>query len=162
MITMADPADVARRLIDTNLYVTLATADADGRPWASPVYYAPVDYRELLWVSDPQQRHSRNLGVRPQLGLVIFDSTVEVGTAQAVYFDAHAEQVADEELERCIEIFSRRSLSTGGRAWTLEDVRSPARLRLYRARASEMSVLDNLGDQQEGDRRIPIALDDLA
>ena len=31
--------------------MTLATADADGVPWASPVWYAPDGYSELLWVS---------------------------------------------------------------------------------------------------------------
>jgi pyridoxamine 5'-phosphate oxidase-like protein len=33
----ADPNAIARWLVETNLYMTLATADVDGRPWASPV-----------------------------------------------------------------------------------------------------------------------------
>jgi hypothetical protein len=33
-----DLASVARGIIDLNLYMTLGTADEDGRPWASPVY----------------------------------------------------------------------------------------------------------------------------
>lgn len=158
---MTDPAALGRQLIDANRYMTLATADAEGHPWASPVYYAPAGYRELLWVSEPTQRHSRNLAVRPQLGIVIFDSTVEIGTAQAVYFEASAEEVADEDLERWIEIFSRRSLDTGGRAWGRADVLPPARLRLYRARATAISVLDSLADTRPGDRRIPVALEAL-
>ena len=149
----AAAAVVARRLIDANLYMTLATADADGRPWASPVYYAPTGYRELLWVSEPGQRHSGNLAARPALGIVIFDSTVPIGAAQAVYVEAEAEQLTGDELERGIDVFSRRSLQTGGPAWTAADVLPPARLRLYRARALEVSVLDSLSDTRPGDRR---------
>jgi nitroimidazol reductase NimA-like FMN-containing flavoprotein (pyridoxamine 5'-phosphate oxidase superfamily) len=33
-----------RSIVDDNLYMVLATADADGRPWASPVYFASEDY----------------------------------------------------------------------------------------------------------------------
>ena len=45
---------LARAIIDANLYMTLATADESGRPWASPVYFAVDDYREFIWVSRPE------------------------------------------------------------------------------------------------------------
>jgi hypothetical protein len=31
---------VARAILDTNNYMTLGTADADGHPWVSPVFFA--------------------------------------------------------------------------------------------------------------------------
>ena len=62
-----DPVAIAREILDTNRYMTLATADGDGRPWASPVWYAHEGYTDLLWVSRPGARHSRNLAVRPRL-----------------------------------------------------------------------------------------------
>ena len=61
-----DLGAVARSIIDKHRYMTLGTADADGLPWASPVWYAPRDYREFFWVSSPEARHSRNLAVRPE------------------------------------------------------------------------------------------------
>jgi pyridoxine/pyridoxamine 5'-phosphate oxidase len=67
--------------------VTLATADAEGRPWASPVWFAHEGYRDFLWVSSPEARHSRNVAVRPELALVLFDSTVAPGDAAAVYVE---------------------------------------------------------------------------
>jgi hypothetical protein len=66
---------IARSIIDSNRYMTLATADETGLPWLSPVWYAPAQYREFFWVSSPQARHSRNLATRPHLAIVIFDST---------------------------------------------------------------------------------------
>jgi nitroimidazol reductase NimA-like FMN-containing flavoprotein (pyridoxamine 5'-phosphate oxidase superfamily) len=60
-----DPPAIARAIIDAGLYMVLGTADASGRPWVSPVYYAPNGYREFVWVSAPDSTHSRNIGARP-------------------------------------------------------------------------------------------------
>jgi hypothetical protein len=119
----------------------LATADEQGRPWASPVYYAPHDYAEFLWVSSPGATHSRNISVRPELGIVIFDSTVPIGTGQGVYMSASAEMVNGPEVGRAIDVFSRRSLEHGGVEWTSADVKEGGPIRLYRATAHEYSVL---------------------
>lgn len=53
---------IARRVIDSNQFMTIGTADEEGVPWVSPVWYAPADYREFFWVSDPEARHSRHHG----------------------------------------------------------------------------------------------------
>jgi hypothetical protein len=132
----------ARAIVDGERYMTLATADADGVPWASPVWYAPRGYSELLWVSDPDARHSRNLAVRPQLSIVIFDTKIAPGHGQAVYMAATAAQ-ADEGLE----VFSARSVAQGLGEW--KDV--SGRLRLYRAVVSQHWL------RGEGrDERVPV------
>jgi nitroimidazol reductase NimA-like FMN-containing flavoprotein (pyridoxamine 5'-phosphate oxidase superfamily) len=142
---------VATSIIDSNRYMTLATADGDGLPWASPVWYAPVGYREFLWVSSPEARHSRNILVRPQLAIVIFDSN-QPGGWNALYMLAVAEQLAGAEVDEGIEIFSRRGEAQGLRRWMPEDVLPPARHRLFRATASEHFVLD------PNDQRLPVTL----
>lgn len=146
---------IGRTIVDSNSYMTLGTADADGLPWVSPVWYAPAEYKELFWVSSPDAQHSRNLSVRPELSIVIFDSQVRMGTGQAVYMSAVAAEPAGAERERGLEIFSRRSLAHGGRAWTLEDVASTAPIRLYRASVSEHWVLD---PDVRPDQRRPLEL----
>jgi Pyridoxamine 5'-phosphate oxidase len=151
----ADLGAIARAIIDSNSYMVLATADESGLPWASPVWYAPSEYREFLWVSSPEARHSRNLAARPQLAIVIFDSTQAIGTGQAVYMSAVAEQPAGGDLDRGIEIFSDRSEERGGRAWTREDVLPPAPIRLYKATVSEHSMLDPAASP---DRRTPVTV----
>jgi nitroimidazol reductase NimA-like FMN-containing flavoprotein (pyridoxamine 5'-phosphate oxidase superfamily) len=131
----------ARGLIDANRYLTLATADGDGRPWATPVWYAHQGYTDFFWVSRPDARHSRNLAVRREVGMVIFDSTVPEGEAQAVYVEALAEEVGEAEREEGIAIVSRRSQAHGAGEWRVEDVSAPAPHRLYRARAAQHFVL---------------------
>jgi hypothetical protein len=149
-------ADEARSIIGSSLYLVLATADESGRPWASPVNFAVSGYTEFFWVSSPEATHSRNISVRPEVGIVIFDSRVPIGTGQGVYMQAAAEQVTGPELQRGIDVFSRRSLEHGGAAWTPNDVRAEAGLRLYRATATEHSMLAKDG---RPDHRIAIHVD---
>jgi hypothetical protein len=146
------PADAARAIIDASLYMVLATADRSGRPWASPVYFAPRGYRELLWVSDPGARHSLNFEERTEVGIVIFDSSVPISTGQGVYVSANAEELTGPEREDALTVFSRRTLAYGGREFALADIEAPEERRLYHALAVEQFVLD------EHDERIPVSL----
>jgi len=49
-----EQAAKAREKVDSNRYMTLATADESGVPWASQVWYATEDYREDV---RPPARH---------------------------------------------------------------------------------------------------------
>jgi uncharacterized protein YhbP (UPF0306 family) len=138
-----------RDIIDANRYLVLATADAAGRPWASPVYFAHIEYAEFFWVSSPDVRHSRNVAVRPDAGIVVFDSQVSIGTGQGVYMSAVAELLEGGEADPGLEAFSRRSVAHGGQAWTREEVRLDAGLRLYRATADSYSILAKDGRPDE-------------
>ena len=137
-----DPVETGRAIVDGHWYMTLATADASGKPWASPVWFAHDRYREFVWASKPDARHSVNLAVRPQVGIVIFDSTVGSGGAQAVYLDAEAAELDGPDRDRALAVYSRRSIEFGGQEWTLADVTAPAVHRLFRAVPSEQFVLD--------------------
>ena len=61
---------MARRVIDANLYMTVATLDPGGAPRLSPVYFTPARYTDLYWVSAPDAHHSRNLLERSHLPAV--------------------------------------------------------------------------------------------
>jgi nitroimidazol reductase NimA-like FMN-containing flavoprotein (pyridoxamine 5'-phosphate oxidase superfamily) len=147
-----DLAARARAIVDANRYLTLATADEAGVPWATPVWYAAVDGREFLWASRPEARHSRNVAARAQVAIVIYDSTVPVGGAQAVYVAAEAHELTGAEVDRGIAAYSAEGEAQGLEPWTREHVQPPAPLRLYRAVAHECFVLGS------GDERIPVEL----
>jgi hypothetical protein len=74
--------------------------------------------------------------------IVVFDSQVPIDTGQGVYMAAIAEELTGAEVDRGIGIFSRSSLGRGGSEWKREDVEAPSSYRLYRATATEHSVLD--------------------
>jgi general stress protein 26 len=129
----------ARHVIDTNRYLTLGTTEPDHRPRLSPVYFTHVDYRDFFWVSSPTARHSMNIADRPEIAIVIFDSTAPIGQGQAVYVSAHASVVADDELpQRCAEAFTQ--VGPGAIRFGPHELRGAADLRLYRARAASHEV----------------------
>ena len=95
---MSPPPDLnimARRVIDRNHYMTVATKGPDGEPRLSPVFYTAARYTDLYWVSSPDAQHSRNLTDHPDVRIVIFDSSAPVGEGEAVYLEATARAVGD-------------------------------------------------------------------
>lgn len=48
MNQLEDLEELARTIIDSNMYMVLGTADESGQPWVSPVYYASAGYKEFL------------------------------------------------------------------------------------------------------------------
>ncbi|MDH6219060.1 pyridoxamine 5'-phosphate oxidase family protein [Streptomyces pseudovenezuelae] len=156
MPATATPAEIARGIVEKSLYMVLATADQDGRPWSTPVYFAHVDWREFIWVSSPQATHSHNIAVRPEVGIAVFDSSAPIGTGQGAYMSAVAAQVVDEsEIERAIDVFSQRSVHHGGLVWTAADMGEAFGLTLYRAVADAHWILAKDGTP---DHRIPAHL----
>jgi pyridoxine/pyridoxamine 5'-phosphate oxidase len=144
-----------RDIIEASRYLVLATADAAGRPWSSPVYFAHIGVTEFFWVSSPDVTHSRNIAARPQVGIVVFDSQAEIGTGQGVYMSGIARLLDPGETAEGVEAFSRRSVAHGGGRWTSEDVRPGTGLRLYQATVDAHSILAKDG---QPDHRIPVPL----
>jgi hypothetical protein len=158
-VTGAGHGDIGRALLDGNRYMTIATADGAGVPWPSPVYFTPHKYRELYWVSSCEAQHSRNIATRGQIGVVVFDSTVEIGAASALYLEANAGEVPAGELADAVRIaFTPRFPGVG--AFSVNELRPPGLLRLYRATITAASILKPRFDRLEDelDHRIPISL----
>jgi nitroimidazol reductase NimA-like FMN-containing flavoprotein (pyridoxamine 5'-phosphate oxidase superfamily) len=130
----------ARAVIDANLYLTLGTADAQGRPWTTPVYFAPAPGGDFYWVSTTDAQHSRHIAERPQVSMVIFDSTVRPYHGRAVYAAGEAHEVPGDDLDRALAAYPR-PVGGGAVPVTRDDVTGESPYRLYRATASEMWVL---------------------
>ena len=97
----------------------------DGRG-VRPSTFAHIGFAEFYWVSSPEATHSANIAVRPEVGIVVFDSQVAIGAGQGVYMSAAATLLEDGEAARGVEAFSARSVAHGGRKWTARDVRPGA------------------------------------
>jgi nitroimidazol reductase NimA-like FMN-containing flavoprotein (pyridoxamine 5'-phosphate oxidase superfamily) len=137
---------LVRTVVDDNVYMVLGTADAAGRPWASPVFYAADGHRDFYWISSPEVTHSRNVAVRPDVSIVVFDSRAPVGTgdSSAVYMTATAAEVPADELDQTLGptlVVHQTFAERGGRQLAPADLRPPAPYRLYRATVSEHSVI---------------------
>jgi hypothetical protein len=137
-------------LIAGNRYMVLSTADPSGRPWASPVWFAPDGEDAFLWISRPDARHSLNIAERPQIAIVIFDSSTPPSERQALYVEAVAEEAGPDP--GLVATYSAHSTSQGLGELTVAEVSPPdGPFRLYRAAAAKMWMLED-----ERDRRVPV------
>jgi hypothetical protein len=134
----------------------VGTADADGRPWVTPVFFTLAGYRELSWISEPGARHSRNIAARPEVSLVVFDSQVPVGFAKAVYLSGVAAEVTGAAVEPAAAAYNARSLAKGGQEIGYDEVQPTGRFRVYTAAVLGAWVLDP--DRRE-EGRIAVTLD---
>ena len=144
--------EAARTILDEIAYVVLATADADGTPWASPVWFAADRYDDIYWISSPEAQHSRNIAARADIGLVAFDSRIAPAVRQAVYMRATAARIDDPEaIAHGVTVFSSESVRQGLDPLEAAEIVGDAKLRLYHARVLEHFVLAH-----DHDVRIPV------
>jgi nitroimidazol reductase NimA-like FMN-containing flavoprotein (pyridoxamine 5'-phosphate oxidase superfamily) len=149
-VTAIPPGDVAghtRELLAANRYMVLGTVDPDGHPWTSPVYFAAAGHREFYWVSATDARHSRNIAVRPQVSIVVFDSTVAPYHGRALYAAGDAAELTGDALERGLRLYPGHP-DRGATPVTWPDVTAPSPYRLFRVTASDVWVLCPRGPQQ--------------
>ncbi len=155
---MADLGDLARATLANNRFMVLGTVDASGRPRVSPVWFSLVDHRDAYWLSSPTAHHSRNIAERPEVSIVVFDSRADPHTGQAVYLEATAGRVPEEELAlACSQAFR---MVADELSYTPETLRDEPFV-LYRARvtASEVHVRGrDVGDGSGSDERVPVDL----
>ncbi len=98
----------AKKIIADNLYLTLATADLQGKPWAAPVYYAyDADYT-FYFVSASDSLHAQHIHVNPRVAFAVFDSTAPAGTGDGVQVDGIAEAASLRELPHILSVYFRR------------------------------------------------------
>ena len=143
----------ARAILDDTCYAVLASADGDGAPWATPVWFAHDGLDRIYWLSWPGSRHSQLIEQRPEMALTVFDSNAVPHQATAFYATARAGQCPDEQLDDGLAVVNRRSLAQGLDEFTRERVTGGARLRLYVADITQAWVLDQDADV---DQRAPV------
>lgn len=126
---MDEQSDRARQAIGKIIYITLATANKNGKPWNTPLYSVHNDKYVFYWASSPTAIHSVNLNENPDVAIVIYNSQAPAGEGFGVYIEAKASMVTDmAELESAFKLF-RKSKFIG----SLDDLMGDSPLRLYKA-----------------------------
>ena len=89
----ADLADRIAEFLDAHHVMSLATCGPHG-PHAANVFYARDDLF-LVWVSDPQSRHSTNIAINPQVGATIAPDYRDFAEIRGVQIFGQAYRVGD-------------------------------------------------------------------
>ena len=155
---MDDLAARARTTLADNRFMVLGTVDPSGRPRVSPVWFSLVDHRDIFWLSSPDAHHSQNIQERPEVSIVVFDSSAAPSSGGAVYLEATAGRVPEDELaDACAHAFHDVEPEL---SFTPDSLRAEPFV-LYRARitSSEVHVRGrDFGDGSGTDQRVPVQL----
>ena len=99
----------AKKIIEDNIYLTIATSTIDGKPWISPLFFAYDENYNFYWISGKNSLHSQLISRNPNIAIVIFDSTAPVGKGDGVYFEAEAEELRKEQdIRLAIDLLNKR------------------------------------------------------
>ena len=145
---MSDRSATLESVLAANRYLVLATADEDGRPWATPVFFGRLDAEQLCWVSSPESRHSRNIAARSAIAITVFDSAVAVGQAEAAYFEADAAAAVGDEVAAVLDALNAKL--PAAKQLSADDLGPDGRLVAYRAQLRRRFVLVRGGDEELG------------
>lgn len=128
-------AATARRLLGASTLCAIATVTGGGRAYVNTAYFAWSPDLDLVWISDPGSRHSRNLRERSSAAISVYDSHQTWG-----------------ERDRGIQLFGTARELTGraaadaarlyGRRFRSYDREELSRYRLYRLRPSRIKLFD--------------------
>ena len=71
----------ARRLLDASTLCAIATVARGGRAYVNTAYFAWSSELDLVWLSEPQTAHSRNVRTNGSAAIAVYDSGQTWGKA---------------------------------------------------------------------------------
>lgn len=105
---------LAKKIITKNQYVSIASADSQGRPWVSPVVYAYDEDWNLYFVSMPSSRHCQNIKTNKNIALAIFDSHQKWGQGVGLQIEGQARVLNLKDSLLASRIYAKRIYPYGG------------------------------------------------
>jgi uncharacterized protein YhbP (UPF0306 family) len=88
--------------------MTLATLDPDGAPRATPLYFVPDRTGRLLYLSDPEAQHSRNLHSHPQAAIAIYPYEADWRALRGLQMKGTVLQLDDASARNALSLYRRR------------------------------------------------------
>lgn len=104
-----DLTQQARNIIDTSLYLTLATADKN--PWVAPLFFARDESYNFYFISSVNSLHAKQIQKNPHVAVAIFDSRQKEGTGTGLQIEATCSLLEESEYEKIIPYYLKKHYS---------------------------------------------------
>lgn len=122
MITMTQPfrfeadgypserlAASALSILDKTTLLSMATVCEDGTPYINTCFFAYDGSLRVFVLTPPTTTHAKNLAIRPDVSIAVFDShQVSGAELQGLQLAATGEQAQGEVLEQALNTYSQR------------------------------------------------------
>jgi uncharacterized protein YhbP (UPF0306 family) len=156
---MGEAEEVARRIITSNRYMTIATGGSNDLNvpgvWVNAVAYAHDDAANLYWYSAVDAVHSVNIYQNPHVAITIFNSTEPSDVVDGLQLACAASEVDPRSLAEIMNLYFMKSFPSekDRKAWQRPraDFEGDAIRRFFVARIRRCYKIDY--DIAEVDRR---------
>lgn len=126
-------AAIAHELLDASTLCAIASVTPRGRAHVNTAYFAWTPTFELVWLSDPEAAHSRNIRADGTVAIAVYDSAQSWGGAdRGIQLFGAARELAGGAVRRWEAVYADRFPEYG-------DVTA---YRLYRFRPRRLKVFD--------------------
>jgi uncharacterized protein YhbP (UPF0306 family) len=126
--------EVARQLLDSSTLCAIATVSPRGRAHVNTAYFAWTPEFDVVWMSEPEAEHSRNLGRSPSAAVAVYDSAQVWGEAdRGIQLFGSARELRGSAARDAERVYRRRFPASGRTelsAYSLYRLR-PRRLKLF-------------------------------
>jgi uncharacterized protein YhbP (UPF0306 family) len=129
---------IAKRLLNASTLCAISTVSAGGRPHVNTAYFAWSTALEIVWLSAPEARHSRNIRRQPSVALAVYDSTQKWGGFdRGIQLFGTARELTGRAARDAARLYARRF-----KAYSADELRAyrfyrfrPRALKLFHERA---------------------------
>jgi uncharacterized protein YhbP (UPF0306 family) len=102
-------ARAARSLLDASTLCAIASVGSKGSAYVNTAYFAVSPGFELVWLSDPQARHSRNIRANHSVAVAVYDSRQSWGTPdRGIQLFGAARELEGDEVDNAQTLYARR------------------------------------------------------
>ena len=99
----------ARALLQASPLCAIATVTRDGHAYVNTAYFASSPELQLVWLSEPDATHSRNIKETRTAAVAVYDSTQTWGKPdRGIQLFGAAHQVTDAEAGRAEALYANR------------------------------------------------------
>jgi len=127
-------AAIARRLLEASTLCAIATVSPGGRAHVNTAYFAWGPDFDVVWLSAPEARHSRNVRANPSAAVAVFRSTQRWGGSdRGIQLFGRARELGGQAAREAERLYAKRFKSYQG------DL--PA-YRFYRLRTSRIKLFE--------------------
>jgi uncharacterized protein YhbP (UPF0306 family) len=135
-----------RALIEETKTMVLTTRMPDGTPRATPVFFAADENLRLIFLSDPESVHSRNLAASPQVSAAMYPEEGDWRKLRGVQMMGRAAELQGGSVDEATRVYARRF------PFVAELASAMGASRIYALTPSWVRLIDNrrrFGFQQE-------------
>jgi uncharacterized protein YhbP (UPF0306 family) len=133
-VSAARISRLARSLLRASTLCAIATVSPGGRAHVNTAYFAFTGALEVVWVSAPRARHSRNVRERSTAAVAVFDSTQRWGRHdRGIQLFGTARELRGRAADDARRLYARRFRDADGL--------DPA-YRYYRLRPARVKLFD--------------------